>query len=190
MYQLNGINHLLIACRSMQETLPFYQDILGMKVVVTAGGASQTRKESTLWWDKSNGPIDDIERIKVNRLYFLEFGQTQLAIAEIPDWQEKHEKPLFLPLLWPGAGAPTQPAPVDHLAFGVESREAVLWFQKRLRDHDIPVSELEESNGNLHSIYFYSPTGLALEIAAFNPNRAPAANRFNDPDPVPALRIQ
>ncbi|MFT4011849.1 MAG: VOC family protein [Paracoccus sp. (in: a-proteobacteria)] len=188
-YSLNGINHLLITCRSMEETLPFYQDVLGMKVVATAGGSSQDSKTAKLLWDKSAGSIDHIPRTKINRLYFLKFGGTQLAIVEIPEWQPEDQRSVFLPLLWPGAGAPGHPTQVDHLAFGVESREAVVWFQNRLREHGVPVSEIEESNGRLHSIYFYGPNGLPLEIAAFNPDAPPLTTTFRDPDPVPSLKV-
>lgn len=188
-YALQSINHLLITCNDMQETLPFYQDVLGMKVVATAGGATQADKQAKLLWDKTVGSIDHITRTKVRRLYFLEFGQTQLAIVEIPDHSPKPQRSVFLPWLWPGADAPGAPTHFDHIALGVESREAVLWFQERLRAHGTPVSEIEEANGRLHSIYFYGPNGVPLEIAAFNRDAPPVTSAFRDPDPVPALRM-
>lgn len=191
MYKVKFYHHMAVPCRSIEETLPFYQDVLGMQVVATIGDASGDDKYSQIWYDKSGGPIDDIEKHHITRMYFLRLGDdpnsSQFALAELPDWDEKQEPSVFLPYLWPGAGKPGQPSRVDHLSFGVESRAALEWFRERLIAHGHPVSEIEES-GRWHSLHFYGPNGFPLEMSAWKDDMSVKPGHFSDPNPVKALR--
>src|SRR5215831_19351883 len=51
-FALRGINHLALVCRDMQETVEFYTDVLGMKLVKTLEYANGSQH---FFFDMGNG---------------------------------------------------------------------------------------------------------------------------------------
>jgi len=187
--KITGINHLVLVCKDMEETLRFYRDLLGLKVKATLPGSKQRQ---TGWATEQGAPESDLRR-----LYFLEMEDGSIiTFAEIPDDRTKADQSLFLPNFWPGKGTPPGiPKKMDHLALNVETRADLGWFQQRLKSNGIEVSEIEERPSNpkfVKSIYFYDPNDVPLEIATWDwgdPEWEGVKDEdfFTDPDPVPSL---
>jgi glyoxalase family protein len=78
---------------------------------------------------------------------------------------------------------------VHHLALGVESREALLMWKRRLVDAGVPVTGPYD-RGYFHSIYFTDPDGQILEIATMGPGYGidepmdALGERMIEPDPA------
>ena len=90
------------------------------------------------------------------------------------------------------AGMPVkQPLQLDHLAFNLPDRSALLDVQRRLRAAGTEVTEVVD-HGMLKSIYFTDPNGIALEASYWESDATalPSGDRttFLDPDPVAAAR--
>lgn len=183
MSKITGINHILLICKDMNKTVEFFANILGMPVKGTA------QKTMNVY----PGAADS--GAQVRRLYFFDAGNgTSITCAEAPASQAVDSQPI-LPAYWPGE--PKGPVgKVDHLALNVESRDDLVYFQKRLREHGVTVSEISErmtSPKFVKSIYFHSPDGFPMEIATWDwadPTWAQASkdNYMTDPDPVPSLK--
>lgn len=176
---LTGYNHIQVIVRDMSESLVFYRDVLGLRVVRTYGHFSS--KE-----------FPDAPAIERN--YYLELGNNELLILlEIPTAARPNPS-VFFPSLWPGEGSPpTEPSKLDHIAFNVPTIERLEWFRERLVANNVPVSEVIGRGGTklTTSIYFFDPTGNPMEIATFDKGEgAPAvteSERWLDTNPVPEL---
>lgn len=163
--QIRGINHLAMVTGDLDETVRFYQGVLGLPVVATTG----------------NKP-----GIYPYRHYFFKLGpHTTLAFFEWPDMVERFHKPAGLPA--PGK------VQFDHLSFDVTDETALLALRERLNDHGVEVTPVVDHQF-IRSIYFQDPNGIALE-ATYWVKDATAVEPdlddgvlFGDPDPVPALR--
>src|SRR4051812_45498645 len=81
----------------------------------------------------------------------------------------------------------------DHLALNLADEGALIALQHRLRSADCEVTEIVD-HGAVRSVYFTDPNGIALEASWWvdDPTAGATnyddANRFADPNPVPALR--
>jgi catechol 2,3-dioxygenase-like lactoylglutathione lyase family enzyme len=174
---LTGYNHIQIIVHDMSEALVFYRDILGLKVVRTYGHFSSTE-------------FPDAPAIERN--YYLEFGNHELLILlEIPS-APRPDPSVFFPSLWPGVGSPPVGASkVDHMAFNVPTQERLDWFHDRLVSYGIPVSDVIGRGGSklTTSIYFFDPSGNAMEIATFDKGEGvqPEQSIWLDTNPVPEL---
>jgi catechol 2,3-dioxygenase-like lactoylglutathione lyase family enzyme len=185
--RISGVHHLLMIVPDMGETLRFYRDLLGLKVVKTLGKI-----------DAPSGP-------KIGRNYFFELGDGSLlglveydgAAPSGPIYRGTHISTSYSPL-WPGDVSPANSQKVDHIAFNVPTRDDVLWFMKRLRDHGVETSDLieyaEPSGAQfVISIYFYDPFGNPLELGTFDLGDPDVESRlrrdlwFADDNPPPEL---
>jgi catechol 2,3-dioxygenase-like lactoylglutathione lyase family enzyme len=158
----NGINHLALVCRDMEETMRFYTEILGMPLVKTValpdggqhfffdcGGGSML---AFFWWE--NAP------------------PAAPGIASVEDFPMK-------PMTAVGS--------MNHVAFSVD--EAVLEdYLARLQAAGVPAtpvvvnhddSPMGASRDNhpgvfVRSVYFTDPNGIMMEFAAFTRKMTPA----------------
>jgi catechol 2,3-dioxygenase-like lactoylglutathione lyase family enzyme len=158
----NGINHLALVCRDMEETHRFYTEILGMPLVKTValpdggqhfffdcGGGSML---AFFWWE--NAPA------------------AAPGIASVEDFPMK-------PMTAVGS--------MNHVAFSVD--EAVLEdYLARLQAAGVPAtpvvvnhddSPMGASRDNhpgvfVRSVYFTDPNGIMMEFAAFTRKMTPA----------------
>jgi catechol 2,3-dioxygenase-like lactoylglutathione lyase family enzyme len=188
--RINRMNHIQIIVSDMAQSIKFYQDILGLRVISTIG----TRLSGDLLVQKVPGAG------VVGRNYFLEMSSGELiSLIEVPSASRPNQS-VFVPSFWPGeAIAPSAPNKIDHLAFNVESKADLLWFQRYLREHGVVVSDVVDRDEQTYlfvtSIYFYDPSGNPLEIATFDWADPKWENHdrgdwFLDKDPVPTLGIE
>lgn len=182
---ISGFNHVVLVTNDMDQTVRFYRDILGLKVKATVGVNTRPpgligRRSDDAW----------------KRLYFFELGNGDtLAFVEFPGRDTTAEASYFAGV-WPQGGKQVRdPRKLDHVALNVDSRDDLVAFQRRLRDHGVAVSEVQELGGSpfVKSIYCYDPNGIPLEIATWDPKDPAWRDRpekawFADPEPVPALR--
>jgi catechol 2,3-dioxygenase-like lactoylglutathione lyase family enzyme len=190
--RIRGINHLVVVVDDMEESVRFYRDLLGFKVVRTVAYGGDPGQPWT-----------------VRKTYFFDIGSadgTLLGLFEVlrnPAANDGGTEPAMVARLWPGSTAgPVNPRKMDHLAFNVDTREQLEWFRKHLTAHGADVSEVTALNAAFHhefveSIYVYDPSGNPIEIATFDWDNPRWENRrgpdeqtdwMQDTDPVPALR--
>ena len=172
--KITGISHLVMVCRDLERSTRFYRDLLGFKVVRTQPD-----------W-----------REEYERQYFFELGNGELfSLYQIASTTPP-EEPLASKW-WPGESTPSSsPQKLDHLAFNVDTLDDLVWFQQRLTDHGVPVSQVWEAEPAVGCfagrIYFYDPDHNPLEIATFQKSD-PAWEGFDnrvwlrEENPVPAL---
>ena len=48
-FELRGINHLALVCRDMEETVSWYEDVLGMKLVTADAELRRSPRVQALW---------------------------------------------------------------------------------------------------------------------------------------------
>jgi catechol 2,3-dioxygenase-like lactoylglutathione lyase family enzyme len=56
------------------------------------------------------------------------------------------------------------PSWLKHLAVSVESMEEIEEWRRRLKEHDVEVTDVVDHDGIWESIYFFDPNGVRLEI--------------------------
>jgi catechol 2,3-dioxygenase-like lactoylglutathione lyase family enzyme len=174
--KINGFNHIVLVCKDMEASVRFYRDLLGLKVVKTAPA-----------------------RRGYERQYFFELPNGELfSLYQMSTVAPEPQRPV-VNKLWPTLDGtpPDRPEKLDHMAFNVDTREEVLWFQRHLREHGVLVSEMigdEPGTGFLAGrIYFVDPDGTPLEVATSEPGN-PGWQGFDyttwyeDTDPVPSVR--
>jgi catechol 2,3-dioxygenase-like lactoylglutathione lyase family enzyme len=188
--RITGVNHLLMVCNDMDATANFYVNILWFKLKMT--GRQSIHSYADRPADVQSGV--PVELPKVNRMYFFEaLDGMMLAFAELPKNETTARHSFFQPNFWPGRWSPpSNPRKLDHLSFNVKTLDEVVWFQKRLRDHGIEVSRIEQRPRSLKSIYFYDPNQIPLEIATWDLDSSEWAeydprDYYRDPDPVPSI---
>lgn len=173
---ITGINHMQLIVRDMRESVPFYRDLLGLKLVRTYGRFS----------------LKDFPEVPpAERNYYFDMGNGELLLLlEIPTAAPPN--PSGFTTLWPGNVRPSpEPSKLDHIAFNVDTRERLDWFRQRLIAAAVPVSDIVFAGGPkmTTSIYFYDPSGNPLEIATCDgPESSDARGQdWLDDRPVPEI---
>ena len=134
---LRGIHHVAYRCRDAKETVDFYRDLLGMEFQLAI---AENEVPST-------GEPDPYMHV------FLDAGAGNvLAFFELPNAPEM------------GRDGNT-PEWVQHIAFQVESLEALEATRQRVQDAGLDVLGPVD-HGIFRSIYFFDPNGHRLELAA------------------------
>jgi glyoxylase I family protein len=135
--KIERIHHVAYRCRDAKETVDFYRRVLGMELLLAI---AEDRVPST-------GVSDPYMHI------FLDAGMGNvLAFFELPDS--------------PAMGRdPNTPDWVQHIAFKVESEEALMQARARLQSHGLEVVG-PTHHGIFRSIYFFDPSGHRIELAA------------------------
>lgn len=132
---LRGIHHVAYRCRDAAETVRFYQDVLGMAFTTAF---AEDRVPSTHEPD----PYMHV---------FLDAGRGNvLAFFELPTRE-------------PMGRDENTPTWVQHIAFEVESLEALESTRQRLLARGIEVVGPTD-HGLFRSIYFFDPNGHRLEL--------------------------
>ena len=134
--KITRIHHVAYRCNDARETVDFYRDVLGMEFQLAF---AEDHVPST-------GEHDPYLHV------FLDAGMGNvLAFFELP-----HRAPM--------GRDPNTPSWVQHIAFEVQSRDALVTAKARLEaaGHDVlgPVD-----HGLFDSIYFFDPNGHRLELA-------------------------
>lgn len=132
---LECIHHMAFRCKDAEETTKFYRDILGMKLKVA------------LIQPQTPGTDDSREFMHL----FFEMGDENfIAFFDDPAGVDNFDfKPMY------GLDC--------HLAFGANSEAELNTWMETLKEKEVeffgPIN-----HGFVHSIYFWDPNGVALEI--------------------------
>jgi len=153
--QLNGVNHLALVCRDMEETVRFYTDVLGMPLIKTValpdggqhfffdcGGGSSL---AFFWWADAPAAAPGIASVK----HFPKEGKSAVGS-------------------------------MNHIAFDVPE-DMMETYLERLRaegvlsvpsiinhdDSEMGVAAENHPGVFVRSIYFTDPNGIMLELACF-----------------------
>jgi glyoxylase I family protein len=135
--KIEKIHHVAYRCRDARETVNFYRDVMGMDLVLAI---AEDQVPST----KQDDPYMHI---------FLDAGMGNvLAFFELPNSPAMDRDQ-------------NTPEWVQHIAFQVESEEALLQAKAEVEGHGMEVLG-PTHHGIFKSIYFFDPNGHRLELAA------------------------
>jgi catechol 2,3-dioxygenase-like lactoylglutathione lyase family enzyme len=153
--QLKGVNHLALVCRDMEETVRFYSDVLGMKLIKTValpdggqhfffdcgGGASL----AFFWWADAPAAAPGIASVKSfpRDAKSAVGSMNHIAFSVDEDMMETYLKRLA------DAGVLSVPQIVNH------------------DDSEFGVAAEKHPGVFVRSIYFTDPNGIMLELACF-----------------------
>jgi glyoxylase I family protein len=131
-----GFNHIAMPTEDTEATRKFYTEVLGFKLL---GAVREDRVPSV-----------QEETTFLHTFFELDDGSC-LAFFEI-DGLSIGER---------GDGVPLW---VRHFAMNVDSLDEVLSWKKRLEENGVEVLGPVDHDGLMHSIYFFDPNGLRLEL--------------------------
>ena len=133
---VQGLHHFAWRCRNAEETRHFYEDLLGLPLVHVI------RKDHV----PSTG-----EFCPYVHIFFRMRDGSHIAFFDLGDGQVAQP-------------SPNTPAWVNHIALRVASREDLQAMKARLEAHGVEVLGITDHDGYIHSIYFFDPNGLRLEL--------------------------
>ena len=134
---IHGLHHYAARCRDAEETRHFYEDLLGLPL------AHVIRSDTV----PSTG-----ERCPYVHLFFRFTDGSCIAFFDLGD--DTAAQP-----------SPNTPAWVQHIALRLDSLQALQGMKERLQAHGVEVLGPTD-HGFVHSIYFFDPNGLRLELTA------------------------
>ncbi len=156
-FELRGVNHIALVCRDMAETVRFYRDVLGMRLVKTIelpDGMGQH-----FFFDMGN---DDCLAF----FWFANAGPSQPGVSNAPMLPDQGD-------------IATAHASMNHLAFDVPL-ERFEEYRQALVDAGVEVSMVFDHDDSdyqvarefhpgvfVRSFYFRDPDGILLEFAAW-----------------------
>lgn len=133
--RLGNIHHMAFRCKDAEETTKFYRDILGLKLKVAL------KQEATPGTDDGRGFM---------HLFFEMGDENFIAFFDDPAGFDNFDfKPMY------GLDC--------HLAFEAETEDELKTWMETLAENDVEVHG-PINHGFVHSIYFWDPNGVALEI--------------------------
>jgi len=132
---IQSLHHFAWRCRDSEETRHFYEDILGLPLVHVI---------------QSDHVPSTGEYCPYVHIFFKMEDGTFVAFFDLDD------DTAALP-------SPNTPAWVNHLALRVADLQALLRAKQRLEAHGIEVLGVIDHH-ILHSIYFFDPNGIRLEL--------------------------
>ena len=139
--KIDNVHHLAFRCRDAEQTRWFYEDVMGFKLV------------AALDFESSPGSGEPLEYMHL----FFEMGNgDHVAFFDIPD-EADEEKFKYINGF------------DQHIAFEVDSLEELEKWKKHL-NKEIGWASDPIDHDFVHSIYFYDPNGLALEITCRDKN--------------------
>ena len=168
-FELRGLNHIALVCRDMAETVAWYEDVLGMKLVKT------------------------LEYPSGGQHFFLDMGNGRDGIAFFwyPDGKEGVPGESISAVYdddmqYSGSGGGTAIGTMNHLAFDV-APEVIDDYLVKLRAKGVAVTEITNHANSLsgghkadyqpgsdddgdvfiRSLYFKDPNGTLLEFACW-----------------------
>ena len=123
-------------------------------------------------------PVVGTTRAGQFRHYFFGIGpRSAIAFFEWPDVELPPRK---------DSGVPESGRQFDHVSVDMESIDALLGLQDRLRRAGVPASDVVD-HAPVKSIYIEDPNGISLEFSV-GTTEGMEQPFLTDPDPIPALR--
>ena len=148
--KIDRIHHVAYRCKDAKETVLWYRKMLHMDFVLAIA-------EDLVPSTKEPDPYMHI---------FLDAGGGNvLAFFELPT------KP-------PMGRDPNTPEWVQHIAFKVKDRAALLAFKAHLEANGVSVLGVTD-HGAFHSIYFFDPSGHRLELACPDPDETATLKKLD-----------
>ena len=132
-----GLHHYAYRCRDADETRRFYEDLLGLPLVMTM---------------KLDVVPSTGEFCPYVHIFFEMADGACIGFFDLGD----NTKPL---------PSPNTPAWVNHLALKMQSVDDVLAARARLQAAGVEVLGITD-HGFVQSIYFFDPNGIRLELTA------------------------
>ena len=148
--QPNGIHHLAFMAGDIKKHIAFFSQVMGCPLVA----------------------LFDMHGVPGGLHAFLRMNDhSYFSIVQLPDTDKI---PIEIGRTHAGSGAlPSAPGTLQHLAFGVDTDEALIAMRDRIRSHGINVIGPID-HGMCRSIYFAGPDQMTLEVAssggAINPD--------------------
>ena len=133
---VHGLHHFAWRCKDAEATRRFYEDLLGLPLVHVI------RKDHV----PSTG-----EYCPYVHIFFRMADGSHIAFFDLGD------DTAALP-------SPNTPGWVNHIALRVASRDDLLAMKARLEAGGVEVIGVTDHDGYIHSIYFFDPNGLRLEL--------------------------
>lgn len=148
MLQPNGLHHVAISTGDMKGQIEYFSEVLGMELIA-------------LYW------MHGVE----NTFHgFMKMGEAAVAFVFK---EENKDIPTVIGQTHSGNAAnPSAPGTMQHIAFNVDTMDALLAMRDRIRANGIVVMG-PVNHGMCHSIYFAGPENLALEISTSGAAEAP-----------------
>ena len=129
------LHHVAYRCRDSQETVDFYERILGLRFWHAVREHEYRGKPCPFF-----------------HIFFKMGDGSSIAFFELPD--EKVQQ-------WDA----NTPRWVQHLALEVTDFDTLMAMKQRLEANGIEVQGPKVGSSTTHSIYFFDPTGNRLELA-------------------------
>jgi catechol 2,3-dioxygenase-like lactoylglutathione lyase family enzyme len=169
-FELRGFNHIALVCRDMAETVAWYRDMLGMKLVKTLEFPNGGQH---FFLDVGNG-VDGIAFF-----WFPDAPEGVPGESLHPTWDAE------MRLVGDGGGGITAIGSTNHIAFDV-APEKIDEYLVKLRAKGVAVTEITNHSNVRHgghkagydpatddgdvfvrSLYFKDPNGTLLEFACW-----------------------
>ena len=150
--RIKSLHHFAYRCRDAEETRHFYEDILGLPL------------KHLVREDKVPSTGEYCPYVHV----FFQMGDgSYVAFFDLGD----NVKPL---------PSPNTPAWVNHLALELNTEEELIAAKQRLEDAGVEVLGITDHHF-IHSIYFFDPNGIRLELTVRTIEEAELAQSGHDP---------
>ena len=133
---IQGLHHFAWRCLSAEQTRVFYEDILGLPLVHVI--------------KKDHVPSTG-EYCPYVHIFFRMRDGSHIAFFDLGD--DKAAEP-----------SPNTPGWVNHIALRVAERSDLEVMKQRLLAHGVEVLGITDHDAYIHSIYFFDPNGLRLEL--------------------------
>ncbi|HSV35797.1 MAG TPA: VOC family protein [Ramlibacter sp.] len=133
---VHGLHHFAWRCRDAAQTRAFYEDLLGMPLVHVI--------------KKDHVPSTG-EYCPYVHIFFRMADGSHIAFFDLGD--DIAAEP-----------SPNTPGWVNHIALRVASRQDLDAMLSRLRENGVEVIGVVDHDGYIHSIYFFDPNGIRLEL--------------------------
>ena len=156
-FELRGFNHVALVCNDMQNTVDFYEGVLGFPLIKTLdlGGRGQ------------HFFFEVTENDGVAFFWFKNVNERRPGIAGA-DWDAGEMNPTQAQ----GLASKAAVGAMHHLSFGVPA-DKLDECKRKLEEAGIEVTEVirhqDESGEAIRSIYFRDPDGIVLEFSAWSP---------------------
>ena len=145
---IHGLHHFAWRCRDAEETRRFYEDLLGLPLVHVI--------------KKDHVPSTG-EYCPYVHIFFRMHDGSNIAFFDLGD--DTAAEP-----------SPNTPGWVNHIALRVADDAALDAMAARLRSAGVETIGTVDHDGFIHSIYFFDPNGLRLELTTEVASKATVAD--------------
>jgi len=134
--KIEGLHHFAWRCKDAEQTRAFYEDLLGLPLVHVI--------------KKDHVPSTG-EYCPYVHIFFRMADGSNIAFFDLGD------DTAALP-------SPNTPSWVNHIALRLASTAELDAMHERLRANGVEVIGVVDHDGYIHSIYFFDPNGIRLEL--------------------------